>query len=63
VEGLSVAAITYYLTGLVHYLAQGLDAHGWPFGVDTTTAAAVPLIALTVWLFMRRLHQRLKLGD
>jgi uncharacterized membrane-anchored protein len=63
VEGLSVAAITYYLTGLVHHVSEGLEEHGWPYSVSTTTAAAVPLIALVVWLFMRRLHRRLKLGD
>jgi uncharacterized membrane-anchored protein len=63
VEGLSVAAITYYLTGLIHYMAEGLERHGWPFDVDTTTAAAVPLIALGVWLFIRRLHRKLQLAD
>ena len=63
VEGLSVAAITYYMTGLIHYLAEGLLAHGWPFDVNTTTAAAVPLIALGVWLFIHRLHRKLRLGD
>jgi uncharacterized membrane-anchored protein len=48
VEGLSVAAITYYLTGLVHHVSEGLEEHGWPYSVSTTTAAAVPLIALVV---------------
>ncbi len=59
VEGLSVAAITYYITGLVHYVVEGLHKHGWPWGVDITTAATVPLVALLVWLFIRRLHLNL----
>ncbi len=63
VEGLSVAAITYYLTGLIHYVAEGLESHGWPFDANTTTAAAVPLIALSVWWFIHRLHRKLRLGD
>jgi uncharacterized membrane-anchored protein len=63
VEGLSVAAITYYMTGLVHYMAEGLVHFGWPFGVTPTTAAAVPIIAGVVWWFMRRLHNKLELGD
>jgi uncharacterized membrane-anchored protein len=63
VEGLSVAAITYYMTGLIRYLAEGLLVHGWPFDVNTTTAAAVPLIALGVWLFIHRLHRKLRLGE
>ena len=63
VEGLSVAAITYYLTGLVNYLALGLDEHGWPLDANTTTAIALPVIALVVWLLMRRFHQKLNLED
>lgn len=59
VEGLSVAAITYYITGLVHHVAEGLSHHGWPWGVETTTAATVPVVALLVWLFIRRLHRGL----
>lgn len=59
VEGLSVAAITYYITGLVHHVAEGLSHHGWPWGVEITTAATVPLVAVLVWLFIRRLHHRL----
>ncbi|GAO26681.1 hypothetical protein ALISP_6501 [Alicycliphilus sp. B1] len=31
VEGLSVAAITYYIVGLVSYLAKGAQKIGWPF--------------------------------
>ena len=56
VEGLSVAAITYYIIGLVHHVVEGLSHHGWPWGVEITTAATVPLVALLVWLFIRRLH-------
>mgnify|MGYP006285318351 FL=1 len=63
VEGLSVAAITYYMAGLVHHVAEGLEPLGWPFHVNTTTALAVPLIALVVWLLMRRVHRKLNLGD
>ena len=59
VEGLSVAAITYYIIGLVHHVVEGLSHHGWPWGADITTAASVPLVALLVWMFIRRLHQKL----
>ncbi len=63
VEGLSVAAITYYMTGLVHHVAEGLSHHGWPYDVNTTTAVSVPVIALVVWGLMRRIHHRLQLSD
>lgn len=62
VEGLSVAAITYYIVGLVSYLAKGAQALGWPFSPEGTAACAIPVVALSVWLLMRRLHARL-LGD
>jgi uncharacterized membrane-anchored protein len=57
VEGLSVAAITYYITGLVSYVAKGAQHIGWPLSAETTSATAVPVIALIVWLSMRHLHQ------
>ena len=58
VEGLSVAAITYYFTGLVSYLAKGGEKLGWPFGADITAACALPFVGLVVWLSMRRLHNK-----
>ena len=59
VEGLSVAAITYYIVGLVSYLAKGAHALGWPFSAEATAACAIPVVAFSVWLSMRRLHARL----
>ncbi len=44
VEGLSVAAITYYIVGLVSYLAKGAHSLGWPLSGETTAALAVPLV-------------------
>lgn len=59
VEGLSVAAITYYIVGLVSYLAKGATSVGWPFTAEATAACAIPIVALLVWLSMRRLHRGL----
>jgi len=59
VEGLSVAAITYYIVGLVTYLAKGGKALGWPLSPESTAAIAIPLVAVSVWLSLRRLHHRL----
>lgn len=58
VEGLSVAAISYYITGLIHYMAKGAEHLGWPFGAELTAACALPFVALLVWWFMRRLHNK-----
>lgn len=59
VEGLSVAAITYYVVGLIGYLAKGAHGLGWPLSVEVSMAAAVPVVALIVWAGLRRLHHRI----
>ena len=58
VEGLSVAAITYYIVGLVSYLAKGAHGIGWPWSAESTAAVAIPVVALAVWGSLRRLHSR-----
>ena len=59
VEGLSVAAITYYITGLISYLAKGAHSLGWPLSAESTAAMAIPVIAVSVWWSLRRLHHKL----
>jgi len=58
VEGLSVAAITYYFVGLVSYLAKGAQYIGWPFSPEVTAAGAIPVVAAAVWWSLRRLHAK-----
>ena len=58
VEGLSVAAVTYYGSGLVGYLAKGAHALGMHVQPEVAVAVSIPVIALLVWLGLRRLHQR-----
>ena len=57
VEGLSVAAVTYYGAGLVGYLAKGAKSAGLDVSPDVAVALAIPIIALGVWLGVRRLHR------
>jgi uncharacterized membrane-anchored protein len=59
VEGLSVAAITYYITGLISYLVKGAHSLGWPLSAEVTAALAIPVVAGSVWWGLRRLHHRL----
>ncbi len=59
VEGLSVAAITYYIVGLVAYIAKGAQALGWPFSGESTAAVAVPVVAGLVWWSLRKLHRKI----
>jgi uncharacterized membrane-anchored protein len=58
VEGLSVAAITYYGSGLVGYLAKGAKSVGLPVSPDVLIALSIPVIAVAVWWGGRRLHDR-----
>ena len=59
VEGLSVAAITYYIVGLISYLVKGAQHVGWPWSPEVTAALAIPVVAGAVWWSMRRLHARI----
>ena len=58
VEGLSVAAITYYIVGLVSYAAKAAQALGWPWSPESTAAWSIPVVAFAVWGSLRRLHNK-----
>jgi uncharacterized membrane-anchored protein len=58
VEGLSVAAISYYMVGLLNYAGKAAKASGLPLNPDIATGILVPVIAAGVWLGLRRLHKR-----
>jgi uncharacterized membrane-anchored protein len=59
VEGLSVAAITYYAVGLVHYLAKALGSVGVAMKAELATGLAIPVVAASVWWGMRRFRRKL----
>jgi uncharacterized membrane-anchored protein len=56
VEGLSVAAIGYYVVSLFGYVAKALEHEGLPISATVLTALFVPVALLLVWLVVRRLH-------
>lgn len=57
VEGLSVAAVSYYVVGLVGYLAKGAkEAKLLPIPVDLAIGLAVPLVVLAFSLVVRRIR-------
>ncbi|MDJ1157918.1 DUF3422 domain-containing protein [Chelatococcus sp. SYSU_G07232] len=57
VEGLSVAAISYYVVGLAGYVLKGAKDAGAPLDPSLGTALAVPLAVLFVWLVVRRIRK------
>ena len=59
VEGLSVAAISYYVVGLFGYLAKGLhDAGLVHYEPSLETGLFVPFAVALVWWIVRRIRRR-----
>ena len=59
VEGLSVAAITYYVVGLVGYAAKALKSAGYAVDVDIATGIAIPAVALLAAFGIRYVRRSL----
>ncbi|MGX5850329.1 DUF3422 family protein [Mesorhizobium sp. PL10] len=57
VEGLSVAAVSYYVVGLIGYIAKGASTFGHAFAPEVVTAASVPVAILLVWWGVRRVRR------
>jgi uncharacterized membrane-anchored protein len=57
VEGLSLAAVTYYIVGVVSYAAKAAKAAGLPVNADLVTGVSIPFIALLVFLGVRKVHR------
>lgn len=63
VEGLSAAAITYYLVGLVSYLAKAAKSQGLLADPDLIAGLAVPVVLVFVWLGVRRIRRRVSVAS
>ena len=59
VEGLSIAAITYYIISLLLYAGKALKAAGVAINPEMAVGALVPLVLWTVWWITRRIHAKL----
>jgi len=59
VEGLSIAAITYYVAGLVGYLAKSAKALGVPVEPELAVGVSIPIVALALALALRRVRRGL----
>ncbi|WP_299861677.1 DUF3422 family protein [uncultured Hoeflea sp.] len=58
VEGLSVAAISYYIVGLFGYLVKPLDALNLPVSAGAMKAMFVPVAILFTWLVVRSIRKK-----
>jgi uncharacterized membrane-anchored protein len=61
VEGLSIAAITYYVVSLMLYGAKALKAGGLPVQPEVAVGALIPLVLWAVWRTLRGIHADIKL--
>jgi len=57
VEGLSIAAVTYYGVGLVAYVSKALPLMKWEVDITLVKALSVPLVALAVWMFLHKVSK------
>ena len=60
VEGLSIAAISYYVVSLLLYVVKAVKAAGVPLNVEVVTGALIPLVLWGVWRTTRRIHEKLR---
>jgi uncharacterized membrane-anchored protein len=61
VEGLSLAAIVYYVSGLVGYLAKALQGAGLPMQPDIVVGVSIPIVAVALLWALRRARKHFNL--
>ena len=61
-EGLSVAAISYYLMGLIKVMLEGMSEVRPGLNATLATGALAPLVVLVVWQVLHRLRMRIGHG-
>ncbi len=58
VEGLSVAAVSYYVVGLAQYVLKGTGATLFGLSDNTMVALFVPIAIIGIWLFVRMIRAK-----
>jgi uncharacterized membrane-anchored protein len=59
VEGLSIAAISYYVVSLALYAGKALKASGLPINPEVAAGVSIPFVVWAVWRTTRRIHAAL----
>jgi uncharacterized membrane-anchored protein len=60
VEGLSLAAISYYAASLLGYLYKAAEKGGFPVSADVMTGLSIPVLLAAFWLLLRRARRHLR---
>ncbi|MCY4189797.1 MAG: DUF3422 domain-containing protein, partial [Rhodospirillaceae bacterium] len=58
VEGLSVAAITYYVVGLINYLTKGINSFGIAANANLIVAISIPVVLFAIAFGVRHIRRR-----
>jgi uncharacterized membrane-anchored protein len=56
VEGLSVAAISYYVASLLHYIFESAS-HYWPIEPTVATGISIPFVVITLAILLSRVRR------
>jgi len=59
VEGLSIAAISYYVISLILYLGKAGKEAGLPIKPELLAGALIPLVLWGVWRTTKKIHEKL----
>ena len=62
VEGLSIAAISYYVVSLILYLGKAGKEAGLPIKPELLAGALIPLVLWGVWRTTKKIHEKLHEG-
>ena len=57
VEGLSVAAVTYYVSALVGHAAEALQSAGVHVEPDLATGISIPIVAVAAWFGIHHIRK------
>jgi uncharacterized membrane-anchored protein len=60
VEGLSVAAITYYVVSLLYYLTKAAKAYGINLDPEMVAGFSAPVVLVCSWLLIRKIHRNFR---
>ena len=63
VEGLSIAAITYYVVGLIGYLAKGTEVMGLPLDPALIMAVSIPIVAIGLAVGLSRVRRSIEKSE
>ena len=58
VEGLSIAAISYYMVSLLLYISKAGKEVGLPINPELVTGALIPIVVFFVWHITRRIQNK-----